>query len=305
KLEKIVEAASIKGKLKKLNIGVIGHPFPGMLDVAVDSKFVAEIGPKITRIELSELEGEIKSIKSGDVDNLIAEVKKKINTEYVSRDDLYKAVRLFIAYEHLSKRYGIGSLTVLCQDYVNVVADAPSCLALSLMQNRSGLATGCEGDIPNTIGAFILKKLTGLSPMFVDWTMYDEKKNVIFFQHCGVADPDIVSCPVLKPHTERFGYSGEGVAFEVTGKPGEVTMLSLINDSNGWKMFGSEGMAIESRPFSCGLNQMQVKIDREVKDYLENVSNMGLTHHLNIGYGHVLEELKYLAKILKVNFLSL
>ena len=174
-----------------------------------------------------------------------------------------------------------------------------------MAQNRLGIVSGCEGDIGNTIGAFIIKSLTGKSPMFVDWTMYDEKENAVFFQHCGIADPDITCSPVLKPHSEKFGFSGDGVAFEVSGKPGAVTMVSMIYGKNGWKIFASEGEAMQVEAQPCRLNQITVKVKAPVKEFLEKACNIGLTHHLNVGYGHLAAEIKYLAGILSIEYVSL
>lgn len=304
RLGRMARAARLKTELSKLNIGLLGHVFPGMLDTVVDERFVNRIGPSVTFITLPELERRIKAIPDERVRALLEETKGNYDSSCVHGDDLFRAARLYCALEDIINDMDINALSLLSQDYVNVVADAPPCFALSMLQNRLGLATGCEGDIGNTIGAYILRRLTGVSPMFADWTMFDEKNNAVFFQHCGVCDPTIAAYPKLTPHSEKFGFSGEGIAFEVSGKPGPVTMVALIYDYDGWKIFASEGEALQVSEQPCRLNQMTVVVKDDVKRYLEKVCNLGVPHHLNIGYGHVKEEIEYLTRLLEAKFVT-
>jgi len=297
-------AAMVLQQLRQLNIGMVGHVFPGMMDITVDEEQVNALGPKLTHIPLEEIEGRVKAAPSDRTTKVVAMVRKDFDTTQVKDDDLYRACRLYVALEGMAKEYELSGLSLLCQHYIDVAGDAPSCLPLSLLARDYGIMNGCEGDLGNAIGAFILRQLTGKSAMFVDWTMFDDRREALFFQHCGIADPSIAVCPRLSPHSENFGFSGEGVACEVAGKPGPVTMLALMYGEDGWKLFASEGEAIAFEPYPCRLNQMMVKVDRPCREYLEVICNLGLPHHLNIGYGHVAKELRYLASLLGVEFLT-
>lgn len=297
--------AMVKSQLEELNIAVVGHVFPGMLDITVDESSLNKLGPKVTHITLPEIERRVKSIERTRVDNFLKCAKQDFDDSHIKKEDLFRAARFYIVLEDLVKDFDVDAFSLLCQDFVDVAADAPPCFALSMIQKRLGVVSGCEGDLGNTIGAFILRKITGKSVMFADWTMFDEKENAVMFQHCGIADPDITTSPVLKPHSEQFGFSGEGVAFEVVGKPGAVTMVSLIYGKDGWRIFSSEGNSLKLKPRPCGLNQMFVKVSSPVRSYLEKICNMGLPHHLNIGYGHVSKKIKYLAKLLDIEYLEI
>jgi L-arabinose isomerase len=304
KVARFARVAMIVSELKNLNIGMVGHVFPGMMDITVDETSVNLLGPTITHIPLAEIEARVKSAEKERVKEAIEAVKAAFGTAQVQDDDLFRATRLWVVLQDLVDDYGINGFSLLCQHYVDVAADAPPCLALSMLQQTSGIMNGCEGDLGNAIGAFVLRGLSGQSPLFVDWTMFDETQNALFFQHCGIADPTSVSCPTLSPHSENFGFSGDGVAVQAAGKPGAVTMVSLMHGRDGWRVFASEGEALPFDARPCRLNQVFVRVEQPVKAYLEAVSDLGLPHHLNVGYGHVADDIQQLAALLGMEYLT-
>jgi L-arabinose isomerase len=305
KLNIICRAASLKRQLQDLIIGYIGYPYPGMMDIDVDDMFVHSLGPSIKRITLQELSEYINNISPNRIKQTKNSLLEAIEYKKVKDEDINRAFRLYCAYEDIIKHHNLGSLCVHDYECVSTISETISDVPLSFLEREYNISTGVEGDLPNTIGAFITKKISGQSPMFCDWTMFDENLNAIFFQHNGKANPDIVHRPALSPSAEPFGgVKGEGVVFEAVGLPGAVTIVSMTHTGKRWRLFTSEGEAIKIKPRPCRLNQIMVKIDKPVKEYLENVANIGLSHHVNIGYGHFATELKYFAEFNCIEYLN-
>lgn len=306
KLECFARAAHAFTGLKNLKIGRIGYSYPGMIDICVDDASVSKLGPAIECITLFEVEEQLSLITDEQIHSFIAEVKKECNYSRISEDDFIKTAKLYKALENFIIEKNLKALCVHDYECLSVVSKTVSEFALSYLENRYGIATGVEGDIPNSISAFIARTFSGNSPMFVDWTMFDEKDNAIFFQHNGKADPAILSNPVLSPSAEPFGgVEGDGVVFEAAAKPGKVTMVSMIYREDGWYIFAAEGEAIEQVTRPCRLNQITVKVEKPVKEFLEEVCKLGVGHHLNVAYSHFVPEIKYLAKFAGIKFLTI
>ena len=304
KLAMLGKASMVKRGLKQLKIGSVGQPYPGMLDIVYDERAVNELGVSITHISLPEIGSRMKAIADSRVDEFVESLPEHYDAMAVHPEDLFRASRFYCVLEDLVRDYELGALCMHDYECVSSATGTLSEFALSMAENRLGISAGCEGDIPNTIGAYILHKLTGNSPMFVDWAMFDEPRGAIYFVHNGKADPDIVLSPIMKPTAEPFGIVGDGVVFEVSGRPGPVTMASMICGKTGWKIFASEGEAIEALPQPCRQNQFTVKVDRPVRNYLESVCNLGITHHVNIVHGHVADNIRRLCDMLGAEFVE-
>lgn len=306
RLEQYAKASLAFTGLKNLKIGKIGYAYPGMLDICVDDASVSMLGPKVDCITLLEIEEQLLSITDDQVFSFMDEVKKECDYSRINEEDFIKTVRLYLALENIVTQKGLKALCVHDYEYLSVISKTVSEFALSYLENRHQIVSGVEGDMPNCISAYIARVLSGQSPMFVDWTMFDEEDNAIFFQHNGKADPAIVNVPVLSPSAEPFGgVEGDGVVFEASGKPGDVTMLSMIYREDGWYLFAVEGVALKNDVRPCRLNQITVKVDRPVKTFLEEICNLGVGHHLNVAYSHLIPELKYLAKIAGIKFITI
>jgi L-fucose isomerase-like protein len=305
RLETYARAAHARTGLKELKIGRIGYSYPGMLDICVDDASVSRLGPEVECVTLLEVEEQLSSVTEEEIASFMEEVKRECDCSRIREDDFVKTVRLYKALEKIILCRDLKALCVHDYECLSVVSKTVAEFALSYLENRYGIATGVEGDMPNCISAFLARTFSGNSPMFVDWTMFDEEENAIFLQHNGKADPAILKKPVLSPSAEPFGgVEGEGVVFEAAGMPGNVTMVSMIYREDGWYIFAAEGEAIEKEARPCRLNQMTVRVEKPVKEFLEEVCKYGVGHHLNVAYTHFVPEIKYLAKLAGIKFIT-
>ena len=305
KMEDLAEACRVKNRLKQLNIAVVGYPYPGMLDIVVDERATNALGASVVHIAFPEIARRVKEMPDDRVHAFLESSRGDYDASGVHVDDLFRAARFYCVLEDLVRDYEVNAFCLHDFECVSSATETLSEFGLSMAEKRLGIAAGCEGDLPNTISAFLLRELAGSSPMFADWAMFDEPRNAVYFVHNGKADPDIVLKPTLCPTAEPFGILGEGAVFEVSGKPGPVTMASMILGQKGWRLFASEGEAIQAEPEPCRQNQMTVKVDRPVREYLEAVGNLGITHHVNLVHGHVAGRLAHLCGLLGIEYLGL
>ena len=74
----------------------------------------------------------------------------------------------------------------------------------------------------------------------------------------------------------------------------------MLNTGDSWRMFVSEGEAIEFPCLPCDEIHAVVKVDTPVVDYIKSVLKKGVAHHLVVVHGNVAEELKKTAELMRI-----
>ncbi len=297
---RVVTTAS---KLRFLNLGIIGHTFQGMYDLELDkTKLKSKIGPNIFYIELGDLISTWKQIDTGKSDKLAEELVKTYTLDGPERDDINKACRLGLAMEVVAEKYQLDGISHLCQHLIHVETGTTPCYANTRLIEK-GIMVTCEGDIGNLVAMCILYLLTGQVVYQGEWGMFDVKENAMLFVHHGAGSPKLAKSPAdvqITPTGEKWGFTGQGASFRYVGKPGPVTLTSLIYDNEGWKMLitGGEVIKVPCRPYWG--EQFTIKVDQPVTEYLAALCREGVTHHAAMVYGNVRPQLEKLADRLDI-----
>jgi L-arabinose isomerase len=98
------------------------------------------------------------------------------------------------------------------------------------------------------------------------------------------------------------------------GKPRAVTVLPallptincssilghFLNTGDSWQMLISEGEAIDFPCLPCDEIHAMIKVEAPVEEYVKKVLEKGVAHHLIVAHGSVTEELKKVAKFMKI-----
>jgi L-arabinose isomerase len=304
--EEVAEYAEIVTAVKNLrfmNIGIIGHTFQGMYDLELDkTKLKSKIGPNVFYLELGELLSLWRDVKDEEAVALSQEIMNKYALEGPKENDIKNSCRLGLAMEKLAEKYNLAGISHLCQHLIHVETGTTPCYAATRLIEKGVMVT-CEGDIGNLVCMCLLHSLTGDIPCFLEWGMYDVKENAMLLVHHGAGSPRLAkstSDVQITPTGEKWGFKGSGVSFRYMGKPGRVTIASLIQDKDGWKMLITAGEAIDApcRPYYG--QQFMVKVNRPVKSYLESLCREGVTHHAILIYGDLIEKLQKVTSLLGI-----
>lgn len=290
-------------KLRFLNLGIIGHTFQGMYDLELDKTlFKGKIGPNVIYIELDELMSTWEGIGAEDSDRAASDLRANYKLAGPDNTDIAKACRLGLAFEKLAEKHNLDGLSHLCQHFLHVHTETTPCLANSSLVEK-GIMVSCEGDIGNLAAMCILHELTEEPAFHGEFGMYDLNENAFLFVHHGAGNPRLARDPAevnITPTGEKWGFTGEGASFRYAGKPGRVTLSSLIYDKDGWKMLitGGDVLDVPIRPYYGA--QFTIQVDRPIKEYLGCLCREGVTHHAALVYGDVRKELEKLADLLKI-----
>jgi L-arabinose isomerase len=303
RVEDYARVALLARELRFLNLGIIGHTFRGMYDLELDKTMLkSAIGPTVVYIELGELLSIWKEMDPKAAEALTADVLKTYRLDGPDRQDLCKACRLGLAMETLAERYQLDGLAHLCQHLIHVETETTPCYANTRLIEK-GIMVTCEGDIGNLVAMCILHRLTGRVAYQGEWGMFDVPRNAMLFVHHGAGSPTLAKSPAdvrITPTGEKWGFTGQGASFRYTGKPGPVTLCSLICDRDGWKMLITGGEVIDSpcRPYWG--EQFTIRTERPVTEYLADLCREGVTHHAAMVYGDVRPQLEHLADLLRL-----
>lgn len=292
--------------LQSLRIGNIGFPYPGMLDISVDQTRIQQLGPTVEHVSLEELKVYLNSISEEKISQAALEISKSFNVDRIENNDLVRVARLYCAYDDLIRERTFNALCVHDYDYVSTVSHTVSDVPLSMLEYTHDLVTSVEGDLTNIIGAYLIREFSGLSPIFADWTMLDEQKNAVFFQHNGKMDPRHCIKPELAPSAEPFGgVSGQGAVVESMAKDGKVTLVSLLNINDNWQMVVARGESLPVATMPCQLNQIVIEFEKSARLLLQEAAEVGISHHLNIGYGDLIEPLEKASEYMGIKIIKL
>lgn len=303
KVEPYVNVVFAKKSLRFLNLGIIGHTFQGMYDLEIDKTMLkSTLGANVLYIEVAELLNEYRKADEEKSRLLGKQLGKSYRVEGPDENDLNKACRLALAMESIAEKYKLGGLSHLCQHLIHVETGTTPCYANTRLIDK-GIMVTCEGDIGNLVTMCLLHRLTGEVAYAGEWGMYDVKENAMLIVHHGAGSPKLAKSPkdvTITPTGEKWGFKGEGASFRYVGKPGRVTIASLLLQPDGWKMLITKGEAIDvpCRPYWG--EQFMIKIDRPVTEYLESLCREGVTHHVAMVYGDVTRQLGQFADLLKI-----
>jgi len=295
----IVNAHSTVQRLRTYNIGLVGNVFRGMFDLEFDRGSVRGIlGPEVISIQVDHLIDIWKDIPEKLVKDKSEELISRFTVRNINVEDIERSVRLGLAMEGLTERYKLDALCFLGQHYIEKITGAPARIGASLMMEK-GFMVACEGDIGGLVMMEMMHDLTGEIPVQLEWGQFDQKNNALFLIGHGIASPSLTSDPkqiTMTRAPEEWGFEGSGVNWEMIAKPGPVTLGHFTSTSDGWRMLISEGQSINYPCLPCDEIHAMVQVKSPVQDYLKELIELGVTHHVIMIPGHIRKELEMAAK---------
>jgi len=301
-IEEYAIAVGVVKRLKSLKIGAYGHPFRGMFDIEYDkTKLFGEIGPETIYIEEQQLRRVLSEVEKEGLDNLVKTTKRRFKIRDVSEKTVIKACRTAIALERIVEEFRLDVLSILSQWNIQLVADDTAGYASSLLIEK-GIMVSCEGDVATLTLMDILYQLSGVSPLYGEFTLFDAEDNAIIFQHHGDGDPNLAksldevyltSCP------EAWGCE-QALAFNFIMRKGRATACGIIDDAFGQKMYIACGESLGGEPFHLHSPVCYFKPDRPVIEFMRLMNETGFRHHSVIVLGDYRGLLSKIAKMLNI-----
>ena len=298
-----IDAAKVADIMFHNRLGIMGHLYNGMLDIASDmTQQIAHFGGHMEIIEVDELSA-IREDVSDD------EVNKKVDLFFKSFDiqpgcpdeELKRAAATSVALDKMVKEKNLGSLAYYYKGsgvQQNEETISSIILGTSLLTAKNIPVAG-EYEIKNIQAMKILDSF-GVGGSFSEFYAMDYDEDVVLMGHDGPGHLAIAEGKIkVRPLEVFHGKVGRGLSVEMSVKHGPITVLSIIEANNGkLKFLIAEGESVPGPILEIGNTNSRYKFSVGARKFVENWSQEGPAHHMAIGIGHIAAKILKLADLL-------
>ncbi|GAA5116073.1 L-fucose/L-arabinose isomerase family protein [Pseudonocardia adelaidensis] len=304
-----VKAAGVRGALRHGRHGLMGHLYPGMLDVSTDLTSVStQLGGHVEVLELDDLRVRVEDVTDAQVGERVALAQEVFDfDDTVNPDDLAWGARVSVGLDRLVDDFALDSLAYYHRGLNGEQHEklgAGMILGASLLTARGVPAAG-EYELRNSIAMLVMDRL-GAGGSFTELQALNFSDDVVEMGHDGPAHLAISSRrPLLRGLGVYHGKRGWGVSVEFDVKQGPVTTFGIGQRRDGrYVMVASEGTVVPGPLLKIGNTTSRVDFGCDPGEWTDAWSASGVDHHWALGTGHRAAELKAVAELLGLEFVQ-
>ena len=305
-IEDWIAAAAVVEKLNHLRLGLMGHYYGGMLDIATDlTALCATFGTHIEMLEIDEL----AAVRSQVSEDQIGQKLKEFQTEFdiqtdCPADELTRAARTAVALDVLVARHGLGAMAYFysgtgCEMNEDTVT---SIILGSSTLTRRGIPVAGEYEVKNVLAMKIMDGF-GAGGSFTEYYAVDFNDDVVLMGHDGPGHPGIAEGRIrVKPLQVYHGKVGRGLSVEMSIKNGPVTLLSVVEERNrGFKLLVAEGASERGPILEIGNTNSRYRFPIGARGFINRWNEQGPAHHCAVGTGKLATKIEKLGKLLNID----
>ena len=304
-----VEAAKVAYAMRKNRMGILGNYYGGMLDVYTDlTKQAAVFGTHFEILEMCELKALRDEATQQEIDKKMAEFHVTfIVDKACETDEIIRAAHTSVALDKLIANHKLGSMAYYYEghsgnDYENIVT---SVIAGNTLLTGKNIPIAGECEVKNAQAMKILSEF-GVGGSFSEFYGMDFKDDIILLGHDGPAHFAIAEGRVsLVPLPVYHGKPGKGLSIQMSVKQGDVTILSVVEGSDGVSLLIAQGESVAGETLQIGNTNSRYKFPISAKKFMTDWSKAGPSHHCAIGVGHIASKIEKFANLLDVNVIRI
>ncbi len=311
-LSDLFTAAAAVRRLHSARVGMLGYPFPGMGDFAVDTThLIATLGCSWAILTVEDYIQRAALADAGAVAELVAEYRR---TYDVAADlieaDLDSTARAELALRGMVADHRLDAVTyqfmAFGEDERTVTL--PFVAASRMMADQIGF--GGEGDL---IAAAATTFLNWLQPpaSFSEMFTIDFAGNSVLMSHMGEANVAMArrdqKVPLVARPTPITRTRDRQLALVTSFEPGPATLAALtLGPANRWRLIVSR-VAIEDfgpLPSLC-VPHFKIKPAIDVREFLTAYATAGGPHHNAVCFGDARQRLAMAADLIGAEYVEI
>ena len=300
-----IQAASVKSILRNSRHGIMGHLYPGMLDTSTDMTMVTtHFGGHMEVLEFDDLRVRVEKVSEKEVDKVLDEARAIFEIDKsVVEEDFRWAGKVAVGLRQLVDEFDINSLAYYHRGLEGEIHErlgAGMILGCSLLTAEGVPAVG-EYELRTSIGMLMLDRM-GAGGSFTEFQALNFNLGVVEMGHDGPAHLAISNGkPTLRGLGVFHGKRGYGVSVEFDVIHGPITVFGVTQRRNGTYQFvASEGKVVEGPRLKICNTTSLIDFGLNPGEWCDAWSATGVPHHLALGTGHRVADLKSIAELLDI-----
>jgi L-arabinose isomerase len=300
-----IEAARVANVMFHNRLGLMGHYYCGMLDIASDlTQHCATFGGHMEIIEVDELAALRRDVHGKEIKARVGRFHRTFEVQPdCSKAELERAARTSVALDRLVREHDLGSLAYYYMGTGNADnEDAISSIILgnSLLTAR-GIPVAGEYEIKNVQAMKIMDSFRA-GGSFTEYYAMDFNDDVVLMGHDGPGHIAIAQGKTkVRPLKVYHGKVGRGLSVEMSVKHGPVTLLAVVQTIEGrLKFLVAEGESVPGPILEIGNTNSRYRFAIGARRFVNDWNIQGPAHHCAVGVGHLADKIEKLGKLLKL-----
>ncbi|MFC3300636.1 arabinose isomerase [Arthrobacter agilis] len=305
RIERWVHAAGVRGRLRHARHGLMGHVYPGMLDVSTDLTTVSTtFGSHVEVLELDDLREFVSEVTEEQARERMALARSLFTVDAsVNDEDFAWGARVSVGLDRLVAEFDLDSLAYYHRGLAGEQHErlgAGMILGASILTAR-GVPMAGEYELRTSI-AMLAAQAMGAGGSFTEIQALNFVDNVVEMGHDGPAHLAVSAAdPLLRGLGVFHGKRGWGVSVEFDVRHGPVTTVGIGQDPDGSYVFiTSEGTVVPGPLLAIGNTTSRVDFGGDPGLWVDEWSQTGIGHHWALCVGHRAADIEAAASLLGV-----
>lgn len=306
RIEQWIRAARVRAALRHARHGLMGHVYPGMLDVQTDPTLLAAtFGSHVEVLEFDDLRHRVERVTEKETRERMALARQVFTLhDSVAEEDFAWGATVSVALDRLVHDFALDSLAYYHRGLDGELHErlgAGMILGASLLTARGVPAAG-EYELRTSV-AQLATQSVGAGGSFTEIQALDFQDGVVEMGHDGPAHLAVSARdPLLRGLGVYHGKRGWGVSVEFDVRHGPVTLLGLGQDADGSLCFvTSEGTVVPGPLLEIGNTTSRVDFGRDPGAWVDAWSATGVGHHWSLAVGHHAADFRAAASLLGID----
>jgi L-arabinose isomerase len=300
-----VHAAGVRSALRTARHGLMGHLYPGMLDVSTDLTSVSTtFGSHVEVLEFDDLRVRVDEVTDAQVEERLHLTSELFQLDdSVNPEDFAWGAKVSVGLDRLVADFNLDSIAYYHRGLAGEQHErlgAGMILGASLLTAR-GIPMAGEYELRTSI-AMLASQAIGAGGSFTEIQALNFIDGVVEMGHDGPAHLAVSSRhPLLRGLGVYHGKRGWGVSVEFDVRPGPVTTFGIGQDPDGRYVFvTSEGEVVPGPLLAIGNTTSRVDFGGDPGVWVDEWSQTGVGHHWALSLGHRAADIAAAASLLGI-----
>ena len=306
RIEQWIRAAHVRAALRHARHGLMGHLYPGMLDVSTDLTLLpTTFGSHVEVLEFDDLRHRVEQVTEAETRDRMALARQVFTLDHsVAEEDFSWGAKVSVALDRLVEDFGLDTLAYYHRGLDGELHErlgAGMILGASLLTARGVPAAG-EYELRTSV-VQLASQSVGAGGSFTEIQALDFEDGVVEMGHDGPAHLAVSARdPLLRGLGVYHGKRGWGVSVEFDVRHGPVTLLGLGQDADGSLSFiTSEGTVVPGPLLEIGNTTSRVDFGRDPGEWVDAWSATGVGHHWSLAVGRHGADFRAAASLLGID----